>query len=90
MCVSIPAGFSDALRLNPSPQRVRAFHVSIPAGFSDALRLTGTGYFRTVTATFQSLLGFLMRCDAARKRESWQRFTKFQSLLGFLMRCDYS
>ena len=38
---------------------------------------------------FQSLLGFLMRCDI----DDGVRITdinKFQSLLGFLMRCDAS
>ena len=36
---------------------------------------------------FQSLLGFLMRCDC--RLDSVQRMVVlFQSLLGFLMRCD--
>ena len=59
--------------------------VSIPVGFSDALRrgvnVTGTAYER-----FQSLLGFLMRCDA--RSDAFLSHVKFQSLLGFLMRCD--
>ena len=36
---------------------------------------------------FQSLLGFLMRCDLP-VVPSPTMGTKFQSLLGFLMRCD--
>ena len=35
---------------------------------------------------FQSLLGFLMRCDFT--LVVWINKEKFQSLLGFLMRCD--
>ena len=37
--------------------------VSIPAGFSDALRLYGAMCAGPVAGGFQSLLGFLMRCD---------------------------
>ena len=38
---------------------------------------------------FQSLLGFLMRCDMIRRHRYFQfDVNKFQSLLGFLMRCD--
>ena len=37
---------------------------------------------------FQSLLGFLMRCDFRLTNESMKAGTMFQSLLGFLMRCD--
>ena len=36
---------------------------------------------------FQSLLGFLMRCDGYGFWES-SHCMVFQSLLGFLMRCD--
>ena len=36
---------------------------------------------------FQSLLGFLMRCDLG-LAEIGEGGKKFQSLLGFLMRCD--
>ena len=39
--VSIPAGFSDALRLYADYDRISDFKVSIPAGFSDALRHYG-------------------------------------------------
>ena len=64
--------------------------VSIPAGFSDALRPCS---FRCCQvgiiedAWFQSLLGFLMRCDRDTDQAALQRHW-FQSLLGFLMRCD--
>ena len=37
---------------------------------------------------FQSLLGFLMRCDTIVSSSILRRFSLFQSLLGFLMRCD--
>ena len=36
--VSIPAGFSDALRPEVCKDKDKLLHVSIPAGFSDALR----------------------------------------------------
>ena len=85
--------------------------VSIPAGFSDALRPC-TPFVASVIAKFQSLLGFLMRCDdivrdglrAAMQVSIPAGFSdalrpamgaslismgmEFQSLLGFLMRCD--
>ena len=62
--------------------------VSIPAGFSDALRRRSSSYGSRLIM-FQSLLGFLMRCDGA----AFQMIgfdEVFQSLLGFLMRCDFS
>ena len=63
MLVSIPAGFSDALRPELEQREAQPVPVSIPAGFSDALRPTGS--FRSDPhSSFQSLLGFLMRCDA--------------------------
>ena len=37
---------------------------------------------------FQSLLGFLMRCDLTLIGAGSGLVTMFQSLLGFLMRCD--
>ena len=84
--VSIPAGFSDALRPGSEDPQMRSDVVSIPAGFSDALRHLYQ-YAESCCATFQSLLGFLMRCDkgsiVTSKDGNW-----FQSLLGFLMRCD--
>ena len=61
--------------------------VSIPAGFSDALRLGSDIVCLRKTAMFQSLLGFLMRCDI-NGTEAASYTVSFQSLLGFLMRCD--
>ena len=63
--VSIPAGFSDALRRVLCDQRVFYLIVSIPAGFSDALRRMNISPSVCVLLMFQSLLGFLMRCDMA-------------------------
>ena len=62
--VSIPAGFSDALRRWSRVDNCALTLVSIPAGFSDALRLRFDVYVLH-RAQFQSLLGFLMRCDSA-------------------------
>ena len=39
---------------------------------------------------FQSLLGFLMRCDSVYVPTCVPTLCQFQSLLGFLMRCDAS
>ena len=61
--------------------------VSIPAGFSDALRLSGRHRAMADAARFQSLLGFLMRCDETHEKQD-SVLPGFQSLLGFLMRCD--
>ena len=65
----------------------KRYAVSIPAGFSDALRpsvsLVWTVY------EFQSLLGFLMRCDHVMGLRDFGQEVVFQSLLGFLMRCDH-
>ena len=85
--VSIPAGFSDALRLYDLLWCHKIGSVSIPAGFSDALRLFPVFLFTFSAILFQSLLGFLMRCDIATRRNNGF-IIKFQSLLGFLMRCD--
>ena len=63
--VSIPAGFSDALRHEPIYRRVDSGEVSIPAGFSDALRPDNQRHYLDMTLKFQSLLGFLMRCDSS-------------------------
>ena len=87
--------------------------VSIPVGFSDALRLPHSALALDATPKFQSLLGFLMRCDWFRDVDGKLHFVSipvgfsdalrrkleiigkvlclmFQSLLGFLMRCDLS
>ena len=60
--------------------------VSIPAGFSNALRRPCRIRDRPIVE-FQSLLGFLMRCDVTVVRPKYPTMP-FQSLLGFLMRCD--
>ena len=62
--------------------------VSIPAGFSDALRHAHHTPPADPPYKFQSLLGFLMRCDLIRERSMSHTPPLFQSLLGFLMRCD--
>ena len=49
--------------------------VSIPAGFSDALRVLGSWFTTAVFGSFQSLLGFLMRC------EFWYRCNMFIHLI---------
>ena len=49
--------------------------VSIPAGFSDALRLEPSLRSGTVFM-FQSLLGFLMRCDSTESINSYH-FNRF-------------
>ena len=88
--------------------------VSIPAGFSDALRLQDISRLSSAYKQFQSLLGFLMRCDVGINGASTGEYSvsipagfsdalrllfpsnllgssgEFQSLLGFLMRCDSS
>ena len=65
--VSIPAGFSDALRPEclSLPALTYPIVVSIPAGFSDALRHIER-HAVSWRNEFQSLLGFLMRCDVIR------------------------
>ena len=60
--VSIPAGFSDALRPSIDSGGRSYVVVSIPAGFSDALRPISVCE-DVFSSWFQSLLGFLMRCD---------------------------
>ena len=68
MIVSIPAGFSDALRQLRTDHHYSRYSVSIPAGFSDALRLYNDGAQTLDIFEFQSLLGFLMRCDVHSSR----------------------
>ena len=62
--------------------------VSIPVGFSDALRLGAIFVACLILLRFQSLLGFLMRCDSRCIITIMFATSLFQSLLGFLMRCD--
>ncbi|MDK2889446.1 MAG: hypothetical protein PWR21_77 [Methanoculleus sp.] len=38
---------------------------------------------------FQSLSGFLMRCDGEDRIAHMEKTIRFQSLSGFLMRCDF-
>ena len=61
--------------------------VSIPGGFSGSLRLSLSRAATGKVLLFQSLAGFLARCDvqdwSAKNSWSW-----FQSLAGFLARCD--
>ena len=85
--VSIPAGFSDALRHRCHHVVIFGCVVSIPAGFSDALRLVANDPKYERWVLFQSLLGFLMRCDSFLD-SAISNNSVFQSLLGFLMRCD--
>ena len=76
--VSIPAGFSDALRLGYGGRITRRIPiVSIPAGFSDALRLTISALPAPPTISFQSLLGFLMRCDTQMELHKCMKFLGF-------------
>ena len=84
--VSIPAGFSNALRPCAYLGLVCVDLVSIPAGFSNALRPEIPCELSSVVV-FQSLLGFLMRCDSLTVDADGVA-NEFQSLLGFLMRCD--
>ena len=65
--VSIPAGFSDALRPHKILLTGTPVLVSIPAGFSDALRHGRMSASKLLLRLFQSLLGFLMRCDSSQR-----------------------
>ena len=89
IAVSIPAGFSDALRLF---LRIRTLPRS--GTFQSLLGflmrcdvIFGSSSFPI--SMFQSLLGFLMRCDVIDVTFVTKCYLKFQSLLGFLMRCDH-
>ena len=44
----------------------------------------------TITSEFQSLAGFLARCDLYPLNKDVISYVKFQSLAGFLARCDVS
>ena len=63
-------------------------NVSIPVGFSRSLRLINYCVSQVDGAVFQSLSGFLVRCDMARSRLAGLSRASFQSLSGFLVRCD--
>ena len=59
--VSIPAGFSDALRLNDVPENHSLRKFQSLLGF--LMRCDSHCDSYACTEWFQSLLGFLMRCD---------------------------
>ena len=85
--VSIPIGFSNALR-QMQPQT----HLKCLLCFNPywVFQCAATWHIiRSVYSDceFQSLLGFPMRCDCAGAGSSFL-WTLFQSLLGFPMRCD--
>ncbi len=61
--------------------------VSIPIGFSLSLRLGPGRYVERGQLEFQSLSGFLYRCDLGTAGGPGAPFG-FQSLSGFLYRCD--
>ena len=85
--VSIPVGFSDALRRQSAEPCMPADRFQSLLGFlmrCDHI-LSEAGI---LACQFQSLLGFLMRCDQTSNEEGGA-LQRFQSLLGFLMRCDY-
>ena len=85
--VSIPVGFSDALRpdTQEGPECATLLFQSL-LGFLMRCDISAAGVWTAIG--FQSLLGFLMRCDLIVALLDPIVFAKFQSLLGFLMRCD--
>ena len=85
--VSIPVGFSGSLQ--PQAQADARFFgpgVSIPVGFSGSLQL-GNDCVMGVWGRFQSLSGFLVRCNR-RSIGKHSEIFEFQSLSGFLVRCN--
>ena len=86
--VSIPAGFSDALR--PTAISGFAFGGLFQSLLGFLMRCDPPVAALSIPTSvrFQSLLGFLMRCDFRNKLCQDYLSTAFQSLLGFLMRCD--
>ena len=86
--VSIPIGFSNTLRPTPVQPTYDIWRVSIPIGFSNTLRPSRTTTKQNYIKGFQSLLGFLIRCDQ-KGAHPYFVFSTFQSLLGFLIRCDF-
>ena len=72
--VSIPGGFSWSLRLLDSSGSSPAdAEVSIPGGFSWSLRQRGLKPHRAEYMLFQSLAGFLGRCDPLISINRYQR-----------------
>ena len=79
--VSIPGGFSCALRLRQCRcEESNLAIVSIPGGFSCALRLPGSENIMIHWSKFQSLAGFLVRCDSL--KSSFQGFNIAVSIPG--------
>ena len=71
--VSIPGGFSCALRPHMCQPvgTSSSVPVSIPGGFSCALRLPSHRAHPSGMAEFQSLAGFLVRCDGTLSSETF-------------------
>ena len=86
-CVSIPIGFSNPLQPRSRSRTPPTPRVSIPIGFSNPLQLQNITDTLTAIGSFQSLLGFLIRCNYFGYPLSPEE-TAFQSLLGFLIRCN--
>ncbi len=61
--VSIPIGFSRALQHRRPPSARLIYRVSLPIGFSRALQLTCSPCYKPFMKLFQSLSGFLGRCN---------------------------
>ena len=59
------------------PHPIETVDVSIPAGFSDALRPNMDACVEIGGQKFQSLLGFLMRCDTLDAKETYKRISCF-------------
>ena len=86
--VSIPIGFSGSLQQQAAYNKTyREAHVSIPIGFSGSLQLQNGLERMPSCKLFQSLSGFLVRCNRNRAK-SGPRQEQFQSLSGFLVRCN--
>ena len=88
--VSIPGGFSCSLRsISQCRMACNDINVSIPGGFSWLVAITVvTAAMCIGTHRFQSLAGFLARCDHDRQDVASMAIAWFQSLAGFLARCD--
>ncbi len=87
--VSIPIGFSLSLRRGGPPEdRAVRSAVSIPIGFSLSLRHVLAVHVSIHVYVFQSLSGFLYRCDCNSHICGIADNSEFQSLSGFLYRCD--
>ena len=85
--VSIPVGFSDALRRNDCSWIISFARFQSLLGFLMRCDSIFCYLWLLSSLMFQSLLGFLMRCDLDCDGLH-AMLEEFQSLLGFLMRCD--